>query len=314
MMLQHRYRNAAPLDRFAAVAALMLLFAHGKSAQASDGAHLGDWSGSFSTSRTEQADADLDSGGEVGLSRSAFALSARRQWSPRIGIGASFRYEYNGWDFSDPAAFGGIAPWQDIHRASLGFQLRAKLNDNWQLIAAPTLQYAGEDGAKSSDAMSYGAALAFSRKYGTDLSVGFGAAVLHDIDETKIRPYLAVSWQIDEHWRLGNPEAAGPAGLAGFELGYRRNERWDFGAGFGFSEYRFLLDDRGPTAGGVGESRSLPLYGRISYRPNTLMRFDAYAGSSFNNRVRVEYGDGRGTVSEDYDAAPIAGIAVTFSP
>jgi uncharacterized protein DUF6268 len=303
-------------DRIGTLAALLVLIVQNPAvhAQTVADAHHDDWNWSFSSSQAAQADADLDSGGEIGLTRSAIALSARRQLNPGLGIGASFRYQYDSWDFTHPIAFGGVAPWQDIHRASVGVQLRARLNDTWQLIAAPTLQYAGEDGAKSGDAMSYGAALAFTRNYGPDLSVGLGAAVLHDIDENKVRPYIAVSWKINENWRLGNPESAGPPGLAGFELGYRRNESWDFGAGMGFSEYRFRLDEHGPTAGGVGESRSLPLYGRVTFRPNTLMRFDAYAGMSFNNRVRVEYADGRGAISEDYDDAPMAGIAVTFSP
>lgn len=313
----HRRRKNPPMPApigALAFAVALLIQSQAAHAQSAEDEHHGDWNWSFSTARIEQPDADLDSGGEVGLSRSDIALSLRRQLSPGLGIGARLSFEYDSWDFTNPAAFGGIAPWHDIRRASLGFQVRTRLNGTWQLIAAPTLQYAGEEGAKSSDALSYGAALAFARNFGPDLSVRLGAAALHDIDKNRLRPFVAVSWKINERWRLGSPESAGPAGLAGFELGYRRNASWDFGAGFGFSEYRFRLDEHGPTAGGVGESRSLPLYGRVSYRPNTLMRFDAYAGASFNNRLRVDYPGERGRISEKYDAAPMLGIAVSFSP
>jgi hypothetical protein len=291
----------------------MFVLVQSSLAQADDDGREGDWNGSFSVSNVEQSDADLDSGGEVGRSGRGLALSAQRQLSPAFGIGASFRYDYDQWDFTNLAASGGVAPWKDIHRASVGFQVRTRLNDTWQMIAAPMLQYAGEDGAKSSDALRYGGAIAFSRGFGPDLNVGFGVLALHDIDENRVRPYLAVLWKINEQWRLGSPDSAGPSGLAGIELAYRRDARWDFGTGVGFNEYRFRLDKDGPTAGGVGESRSLPLYGRVSFRPNARIRFDAYAGAAFDNRLRVEYADGR-KVSEEYDTAPTLGLAVSFSP
>jgi len=300
--------------RFHALAAATLAIAVVPIAHAEDANEHRDWQWSFAASETAQADADLDRGGEVNVFRSALSLSARRQATPDFGIGFNVRYTRDRWDFTDPVALGGAAPWRDIDRFGVGLQLRGRLNDTWQWIVAPTVQYVGEEGASSSDAMTYGAAFAFSRRFSPDLDVTLGVAAIHDIDENRVRPYVAVNWKIDEHWRLGTPQSAAPAGLAGFELGYRRNETWDFGVGLGFGEYRFRLDDDGPTAGGVGESRSIPLYGRVSYRPNDLMRFDAYAGASFSNRVRVEYGDARGTLSEDYDTAPTVGLSVTFSP
>lgn len=273
----------------------------------------GDGTWSISASVFGQSDADLDDGGEVGRTGAMVSAGVHRQLDPGLGLGANFSEQYTHWTFDDPSAFGGVAPWKNVHRATLGLQVRKRLNDTWSLFAAPMLQYSAESGASFSDALRYGGAIGVVRDYGPDLKVGFGATVVRDIDKTRLMPLVGVWWKIDEHWSLGNSDPAGATGLAGVELAYRRNARWDFGVGVGFDRYRFRLDEHGPAAGGVGESRSASLYGRVSFQPHRVVRLDAYAGASFANELRVE-SPGRHRVTEKYDTAPVVGFAVSVTP
>lgn len=297
----------APIRGVAFAAAL------GAPVAASAAAPGGDDTWSISASVFGQSDADLDGGGNVGRSGAMVSAGVRRQLDSGLGLGANFSYQYTHWTFDDPLAFGSVAPWKNIHRATLGLHVRSRLSDTWSLFAAPMLQYSAESGASFSDALRYGGAIGFVRDYAPDLKVGFGATVVRDIDKTRVLPLVGVWWKLDEHWSLGNSDPAGATGLAGVELAYRHDARWDFGVGLGFDRYRFRLDEHGPTAGGVGESRSASLYGRVSFQPHRVVRLDAYVGASFSNELRVEYPDRR-RVTEKYDNAPVVGFAVSVTP
>jgi len=254
--------------------------------------------------------ADLDGGGEVDVDRSALTLGWRTRTAGGTGLRLDLRYEQEDWHFSGASALGG-AGWGDVRRARIGFSIQQPLGANWHWAVSPLLQYAGERGAETSDALIYGAALAFNRSFAADKMLGIGLVALHDIDETRLRPYLAVSWALGERWRIGNAAATGPAGPAGLELAFRADQRWDFGLGAGMREQRFRLDEDGPNAGGVGESRSLPVYARASLTAGPRLRLEAFAGTALRNRLRLEPGAGGERRSEDYDDSPVFGLGLS---
>ncbi|MBO9661920.1 DUF6268 family outer membrane beta-barrel protein [Dokdonella sp.] len=309
--IRHRRRYAGARVGTLAV----VLFAAALPASPSRAAEPGpdDWNGSLSGGALFQPQADLDDGGKVGRSSAALAVSAQRRFGAGLSIGGSLRYEYEKWDFDQPAAFGGGAPWKNVRRLGVAVQVRSRLNDRWDLIVAPMAQYAGEQDAKSSDALRYGSAFAVARQFGPDLRAGFGVVVLHDIEKNRVLPYLDVSWKIDEHWRLGSAKAAMPTSLGALELVYRRDPRWSLGLGAGFGDNRFRLDEHGPMAGGVVESKSTPLYAHLSFRPDPALSLDAYLGATFRNELRIER-KGLRDVTQKYDAAPIVGFSASFSP
>lgn len=309
-----RYRSRSVSGRVGALAIVLLASAPCclPRAQAA-GDERGDWSGSLSVGGLGQSEADLDDGGQVKRSAAMLALSAHRQFSPNFSIGGGLRYEYDRWDFDHPAAFGDVAPWKNIRRLSFGLQIRTQVNDTWDLIVAPMAQYAGEQGAKSSDALRYGSALAFARSFGPDLQLGLGVVALHDIDKNRVLPYVDLSWKINERWRFGSSKSAMPAGLGALELVYQRDPRWSFGVGIGVGENRFRLDEHGPMAGAAVEWTSTPLYGRLSFRPNRALSLDAYLGTTFRNELKIERA-GLPDIKEKYDAAPIFGVSMSYSP
>jgi hypothetical protein len=272
----------------------------------------GAWSWSLSAGGLFQPEADLDDGGRVGRSSAALGFSAQRQFGADVGIGGGLRYEYERWDFDRPAAFGGAAPWKDIRRLGFGLQVRTRVNERWDLIVAPTVRYAGEQGATASDALRYGSAFALARQFGADLRLGLGVVALHDIEKNRLLPYVDVSWKIDERWRLGSANAA-PVGLGALELVRQGGPRWSLGFGVGFGDDRFRLDRHGPTAGAVAERKSTPVYARLSLRPNPALSIEAYLGATLRNELRIERA-GLRDVAARYDAAPIVGFSARVSP
>lgn len=271
------------------------------------------WNLSLSAGATVQPEADLDDGGRIERSSALLAMSAQRRFGPRLSIGGGLRYEYEKWDFHQPLAFGGGAPWKDIRRLGGGLQIRTRVDERWDLIVAPMLQYAGERGAKSSDALRYGSAFALARQFGPDLRAGFGVMALHDIGRNRLLPYVDFSWTIDERWRLGSAKAAAPVSSGALELVYQSDPRWSLGLGAGFGSNRFRLDEHGPMAGGVAEWKSTPLYAHLSFRPDPRLSLDAYLGATLRNELRIER-EGLRAVTEQYDTAPIAGFSASFSP
>lgn len=272
-----------------------------------------EWSASLSAGTLFQPAADLDDGGRIERSSAVLAVSAQRRFGQDFRIGGGLRYEYETWDFDRPAAFDGRAPWKNVRRLGLAVQIRTRLNERWDLIVAPMAQYAGEQGAKSSDALRYGGAFAVARQFGPNLQAGFGVVALHDIEKNRLLPYLDVSWKIDERWRLGSARAAAPTSLGALELVYQREPRWSLGLGAGFGDNRFRLDEHGPMAGAVAEWKSTPLYAHLSFRPDPALSLDAYLGTTLRNELRIER-KGLRDVTEKYDAAPIVGLSASFSP
>jgi hypothetical protein len=218
--------------------------------------------------------------------------------------------QFDDWKFGNPAAFGNVAPWGDIHRAGVGLRLGYAGENGWRYALAPSVQWAGESGANTGDGFIYGAVASATKTFSPRLTLGMGLAVSRDIEQTDFFPYLAVSWNITDRLKLANPLAAGPAGPGGLELSYALNNGCEVGFGAAFRRYRFALDKNGPSGGGIGEAESIPVFLRASQNIDKATRLDFYAGAMFNGKLTVEFSNGAGEISEKYGTAPFIGITL----
>lgn len=254
-----------------------------------------------------QLDADIDGGGDFHGS-GVFAIgSVLRQFTPELTAGFTLRYDYEDWNFSSPAAFG-APPWGQLHRPSIGATFVYATDAGLTFTAIPTVQWAYESGASSSDALNWGAILAVSKAYSKDLTLGIGAGIFREIDDTKAFPVVLVDWRINDRLRLANPTQAGPAGGAGLELAWTLDDRWEIAGGGAWRTHRFRLDRNGPTPDGIGERKSIPLMLRATWRPAPASRLDLYAGVAVGGELTVSDRDGNELVSQDFDPAPLLGI------
>lgn len=257
-----------------------------------------------------QFETDLDRGGTAEVGGAIATVTVFRQHTPTFGAGFALRYDYERWTFSGtPAAFG-AAPWDDLHRPTLGLPVVFAAAQDLTLAVTPTVQWSYEQGASTGDSLIAGALLSATRRFSSDLALGLGVGVFDDLEETRAFPFVVVNWRIDDHWRLGNPFRAGPAGGAGLELAYRANEAWEFGTGGTWRSARFRLDETGPSPGGIGESSSIPLFLRATWQPSRDVRLDFHAGAAVGGKLTLMDPQGRDLVEDDIDPAPFVGITL----
>ena len=255
-------------------------------------------------------DTDLDGGGNFSWGSVRGAGSMLRQFTPQIAAGMSVSYEYQDWTFTDPAAFGGAAPWQNINRPRLAGTFFYTPTPDWIFGFIPSVGWSFESGASTGDALEYGAVVTAAKVFSPSLTLGLGAAVFHQIYETKVFPFPVIQWQIDEHWKLTNPFEAGPAGGAGLELTYGFNDRWEMGAGGSYRSYVFRLSQDGPVGNGIGQNNFVPVFLRVSYHAGKQFQLDLYAAALTGGKLTVKNASGNDLSNDSYKTAPALGMTL----
>lgn len=303
-----------PRTVFAGLIALSLALAAGgwPDRASAQGRNPGDVTGSASISGIAQLETDLDNGGNFRWSGGVVAGSLTRQMSREFSVGLLLRYDYEHWSFSTPNAFGGTAPWGNINRPRVGLNFGYQPTADLAVFVAPQIEWDYETGASANNAKNYGAIVGATKVFSPTLVLGLGAGVYRQIDENKVFPFLIVNWQIDDKWRLRNPLQAGPAGGAGLELAYAIDAHWEVAGGGSYREYRFRLRDDGPTPGGIGQNRGVPLFARLSRKLGPKGRIDLHAGAVVGGRLEVADASGNTSASSDYRTAPLFAITAAF--
>jgi hypothetical protein len=253
---------------------------------------------------------DLDDRGSYSWGGARVAGGVLHQFTPQIAGGFSAVYEYQSWTFSDPVAFGGVAPWKNVNRPRLeGTFLYAPAPD-WVLGFIPSIGWSFESGASTGDALEYGAVFTAAKVFSPTLTLGLGAAVFHEIFETKVYPFPVIDWQIDEHWKVSNPFEAGPAGGAGVELIYAFNDKWEMAAGGSYRSYVFRLSQDGPVGNGIGQNNFVPVFLRVSYHADKATQLDFYAAALTGGKLTVKNASGDDLSNDPYKTAPALGLTL----
>jgi len=259
-----------------------------------------------------QFDTNLDSGGQFRWSGGLASATVLHQFARNIAAGFQVQYEYQGYHFDSPTAFRGIAPWRNVQQPQIGATLFFALSEEWTVMASPSVAWAYESGADTGEALEYGGVFAVTRDFSPTLSIGLGAAVFRQIYETQTFPFLAIDWQIDKHWKLSNPFAAGPTGPAGLELSYTFDDNWEAGFGGSYRSYSFRLDRNGPVPDGIGEQRFIPVFLRLSRNLGPRAQVDLYAAGLANGRLNVKNRNADDVVAEDYSFAPALALTLRY--
>lgn len=262
----------------------------------------------YSIAPQYQGKADLDRGGDFSVTAVDVSLGVTTALSSSVRLGINGQVGFEDFSFDRASAFGALAPWGRIDRATLSAPLTWMLEGGWRITAAPQFEYAAEDGAQASESYGYGGLAAVSRTFSSDLTFGVGVGVYRRLDENNVYPVVLVDWRIDERWRLSNPLPAGPAGPAGLELSYAIDPRWELGFGGAYRSFRFRLDKNGPNPDGIGEYRLVPLFARLSWRFMPEARLDFYLGAPLSGELKLQSSGAQTLVKEDFDPAPIVAI------
>ena len=225
--------------------------------------------------------------------------------------GVTLNYDYSDYSFSNPAAFGGVAPWNIVQRYGVAVPLSFALRDGWSLGIVPSVDWFKENGADTGDSLAWGGLVSATKQFSGGNRLGLGVGVFDRIEKTSVFPFLLVDWRLSDRWRLINPLAAGPTGPAGLELDYRFDNNWELGIGAAWRTTRFRLSNSGPVPNGVGEERGVPVFLRATRSLDKQMSLHLYAGVVAGGELRVEDSSGNLLRKEDFDPQPF--LAATFT-
>jgi hypothetical protein len=256
---------------------------------------------------------NLDSGGRFNWAGGIANATLVRQFTPQLSVGLTARYEYQSWNFKDPAAFGGLAPWKSLNAPGIGIDFTYAWTPDLFIDVAPSVAWTYETGASTSDALTYGAIASMAKAYSPDLLLGLGISAFRRVDKTQVLPFFIVNWKISDQWRMKNPFQAGPLGGAGLELVYAPDDRWEFAPGLTYRSYRFRLATDAPTPSGIGENRFIPLFMRVTRKLSKDARIDFYGAIVTGGKLSVDTENGGGLYSDNYKIGPALGATLVVN-
>lgn len=251
---------------------------------------------------------DIDNGGSFDVTRAAIGVGLRTELARDLDLTFSFNYSFAEYDFSGTGNFGD--GWDDTHTLSFGASLSANLTSDWTVFGGPALQLSRESGGDWEDSLIAGGFFGATYRYSDDLTIGGGLGVMSQIEDgTRLYPILIVDWRIADGVKLTSRTAASATGDTGLELAYEIGGGWEVGLGAAYRFRRFRLDDNGPVPSGVGEDTNIPVWARVSYDINEHFRLNAFVGVATGGRLRLEDRSGDRIAREEYDTAPVLGLA-----
>ena len=269
------------------------------------------WRPFVSVTPVYEGDADLDQGGDFNVWRAIVSGGVARDLGGGNSAGVTLNYGYSDYSFSNPAAFGGVAPWNIVQRYGVAVPLSFALRDGWSLGVVPSVDWFKENGADTGDSLVWGGLVSATKRFADGNRLGLGVGVYDRIEKTSVFPFLLVDWRFSDRWRLINPLAAGPTGPAGLELDYLLGGGWEIGLGVAYRVTRFRLSNSGPVPNGVGEERGVPVFLRATRNLGTQMSLHLYAGVVAGGELRVEDSSGNLLRKDDFDPQPF--LAATFT-
>jgi hypothetical protein len=274
------------------------------------GASAAEWTQSVSLGRANQADTEFDDGGDFHASRTKVDLGTAGMLGSSVHASFSVQHEHIDYEFSDDAVLG-PEPWNDVQQTALSAQLVYPARARFSYIVASSVGLSRENGAENSDSMTYGGMFGVIRNFAPDRQLGFGVAFRQSPELSRALPVLIVDWKLTERLHLGNSGAASPAG-SGFQLTYQLSSPWVLGAGLGFRNDRFRLNETASgDLGGVVEERGGTVFLHAGRRVGSVLSFGLYAGTSFAGEMRLEDSAGNGLIEQDLDPAPFIGATFT---
>ncbi len=258
-----------------------------------------------------QPSAHVAGGGDVAVSRYSLAVHAVTPINEKLSLGFGLSYEFDDYHFSRLTDFAVADPWGNVDRVGLHTSVMYRLSPKWGFFASPVAEYAGEEVADFGSSLLYGAAVGAVYRPNSTFMIGLGAGVFDRLHETSFFPAFIFSWKITDNLRLGNSFKTGLAGPAGLELAYEIDSNWETALSGGYRTNRFRLASNGPAPNGIGEIDSWPLIARLSRKLGRNLCLDLYGGAAFAGKLRLDDSRGHEIDQISYDAAPLAGLALT---
>ncbi len=271
------------------------------------------WSTFVRGGYVHQFDTDIDDGGSFTADRLfiqggvTYAPGYRRSVSFAVGYGL------DDYDFSGDTGFAALRPWENINAYRVSMPVRWGFDKAWTVFAIPTLRFVAESGAELEDSMQGGGFAGISYRFGDRLTIGPGIGVMSEIeDSATVFPVLIVKWKITDRLSLETGRGLGATLGPGLVLGWKASDNLAFSIGGRYEKLRFRLDEKGIAPKGVGQDRSFPVFGGVSYRFSRQAQLSLFGGAEFGGELSLEDENGGPIAKENYGAAGFGGVAFNF--
>jgi hypothetical protein len=261
-----------------------------------------------------QLGSHLSGGGSLAVNSLYTNATFVYQLTEHFGTGFGLFYNISQYRFSGTSTNILIPlfnPWGTVQNYGIGIPLIFSINDTWQFIVSPAVQYFGENGANWGSAIAYGGLATINYNWGVGNYINIGVAGFQWIAETDIFPYFDFNWHISKCWRLSTTLQSSPVGPGGVKLSYQVNPHWEIGIAGGYRFNRFRLDKHGSLPNGIGQYEQIPVVGVITYNPLPLLSINVFGGFTWYNKVWMETSNGDGIYKANQRNAPIVGFNIT---
>jgi hypothetical protein len=280
------------------------------SAARAQGPQRGPFVFSLAGAAVYQFDTKLDQQGSFAVSRWFVQPGAGYAWDRRNSVSVALGAGENRYDFSASTDIGGGKPWRNIRDVRVSAPIRLAPAEKVDVIVIPSVRWNAESGAALNDGRTEGVLAGGTWRFGPDLAIGPGIGWFTELgDGHTIFPILALDWNITDTISLSTGRGLAASQGPGLTLTWKASAQVDLGLAGRYETVRFRLDDGGPSPGGIGEDRSIPVIASVAYRPWPAASLTAFAGAEFAGRLRLEDPDGNRIDETGYDPAPLAGFA-----
>ncbi len=249
--------------------------------------------------------ADLDSPGDLGLSRWSTGIErkVRREGGKVVRYG--FRHEESNYDFGGGATIGVPDPFDDTKEDAVTATFGSFEEERKWFVSLAVIS-GREQGVSFSDSLYGKVGGGMLWKVQDDLDLGIGLFVRTQLEDgIRVFPFPLVEWRATDDLRIGVVRSSDP----GFGLTYRISERVDGYASLAFDHRQFRLDDQPllSDVATVDEERGL--------RAGLLWRGDKLDAEIFAGIVQREItidANDKEAGDDDIDATGMVGFSLRF--
>jgi len=225
----------------------------------------------------------------------------------------AFGYGYDGYDFKGENGFAALHPWDDIHSFRLSAPIRVNKGQNWSFLVVPTVRVTGEKSADLGDSLTGGGFTGFAYRFNERLTIGPGLGVITQLeDDASIFPVLIINWKITDTISLETGRGLAATQGPGISLNWSITEKLLLTLGGRYEKLRFRLADTAAYPGGIGEDKSFPVVGGITFIFNSSAKVSLIGGIETAGELQLEDHDGKVLKQQDYENAAFLGFSFYF--
>lgn len=255
---------------------------------------------------TDFSDAD----GAFSVNRYFVQPSIGYAWDKRNRVSLSFGFGEFDYDFSSGATVEGLEPWGRIRDYHLSVPFRFSPTERTDVYIRPGIRSYAEEGASIKDGRTEGLTAGISWIVSETLTIGPGIGWYTKLGGgSRAFPILIINWAITDRLSLTTGQGLAASQGPGLTLNYRLNDKWRLGLVGRIERTRYALNNEDIATEEYGRDESLPLLFNINFAPRPTISIGAFFGFEFDGQLSLEDEDRRVVAREDYDLAPLIGLA-----